>query len=518
MESGQHSENGQADAALAVTISGLTKAFDGVVVLKDVSLQINAGEVHGLIGANGSGKSTLIKVLSGFHKYDGLDELTVGGRVEKNPDFRAIAAQRFAFVHQDRCLVPNLTIAENCALTMGTPTGRLGQIDHRKEVARVKKVLGSVGIVADPNAALSTLGPAEGTLLAIGRAVSSVEPGAGSLLVLDEPTTALPESEVEVVLKTIRQIAGMGIGVLFVSHRLNEILESCDVVTVLKDGRVVGSRIPTAGTTADTLVELMLGRSLVKESHRREAPTGADPVLSVQDLNGPRISGISFDVRPGEVIGITGLVGCGKSELGRLIAGQQERMGLISIDGAEVRGNNPLAAVSHGISYVPSERLTTGSLPEMTAAENLTLPDLKSFTSVGRILGRREKSETASWMHETGTVPARPLQIFRNFSGGNQQKIVLSKWLRLKPKILVIDEPTQGVDVGAKEDVYRLIREAADRGTGIIVISSEPEEVARVASRVLVIDRGTVAADLRTNEISSDSVSEAIFTGRQLAS
>jgi ribose transport system ATP-binding protein len=502
----------------ALRVRGLTKSFNGVTVLRDVSLTINAGEIHGLIGANGSGKSTLIKVLSGFHRYDDIGEVEVAGEAVEHPDFRTFAARHFAFVHQDRCLIPELSIAENCALTMGSPTNAIGRISRRAERKRVTELLESVGVSADPDEPLAMLGPAEATLVAIGRAVRSIPGGEGSVLVLDEPTTALPTSEVTVVLSAIRRIADGGSGVLFVSHRLDEILEICDVVTVLRDGKVVGERVPTATTDVDGLVELMLGRSLVKVSHRREAAARTEPVLSVRGLGGPRVAGIDFDLSPGEVIGITGLVGCGKSEIGRLLVGRQERRGTVVLAGHPISPGSPKAAVRAGISYVPSERLQAGSLPEMTATENLSLPDLHSFTSTGRILARRERTETADWMKKTGTVPMNPAQIFRNFSGGNQQKIVLSKWLRLKPRVLVIDEPTQGVDVGAKEDVYRLIREAADAGTAVIVISSEPDEMERLTTRTLVIDRGEIIAVLEGDEITSDSVSDTIFSGKRAAS
>jgi ribose transport system ATP-binding protein len=501
----------------ALFLRGLTKSFNGVTVLRNVSLTINAGEVHGLIGANGSGKSTLIKILSGFHKYEHLDEVRIGGRVEEHPDFRMLAARHFAFVHQDRCLVPTLSVAENCALSIGYPHRWLGRISKRAEHRRVRELLNSVGVVAKPDQPLSELGPAEATLVAIGRAVRSVSGGAGSLLILDEPTTALPVSEVTVVLDAIRRIANEGSGVLFVSHRLDEIMDICHVVTVIRDGEVVADRLSTAEVDTDILVERMLGRPLVRVVHRRDPSPSQDPLLIARGLSGPRVSGVDLDVATGEVIGITGLVGCGKSELGRLLAGRQQRVGSVHVGGKEVPGNSPKEAVRSGIAYVPADRPST-SLPEMTAAENLSLPDLSSFTSRGRIVARRERDETAEWMRQTKTVPANPIQLFRDFSGGNQQKLVLAKWLRLKPRILIVDEPTQGVDIGAREEIYRLIRAAADEGTGTIIISSEPEEIAGLATFVLVIDRGKVSVTLKAAEITSDSVSEAIFSGRQQAS
>jgi ribose transport system ATP-binding protein len=517
MESGQHRE-GSERVGSAIALTGLYKSFDGTTVLRDVNLMVAAGEVRGLIGSNGSGKSTLIKVLSGFHKFDELKSFSLDGVSMDSPDFRTVAARHFAFVHQDRCLIPELTIAENCALTMGTPTKAFGKIDRRRERAQVAQVLQSVGIVANPSAKLSSLGPAQATLLAIGRAVASIAPGGGSVLVLDEPTTALPESEVAIVLQTIRQIADRGIGVLFVSHRLNEILDVCDSVTVLRDGAVVSDQIVTDNLTADRLVEQMLGHALVKQSQVREEAIVGVPILDVVAVSGPRVTSTSFDIAPGEVVGVTGLVGCGKSELGRLIAGQQLRGGRITLSGVVIAPDSPRASVAAGIAYVPSERLTVGSLPDLTAMENVTLPDLASFTANGRLSARREKEETTRWMEVTGTVPARATQIFRQFSGGNQQKIVISKWLRLNPKVLLIDEPTQGVDVGAKEDLYRLIREAADKGTAVIVISSEPEEIARLSTRAFVMDRGAIVSEFRGSQITIDSLSEAIFSGRQIAS
>lgn len=502
-----------------VAFAGLRKAFSGVPVLRGVDLSLRAGEIQGLVGINGSGKSTLIKILAGYYQYDGLTSFRFREVEIGQPDLRTLATEHFAFVHQDRGLVPVLSIADNCALTMGYPHRRGQAINRTAQRRQVRQLLEWMGIDADPDAPVSSLGPAEATLLAMGRALNSTRAGVGSLLVLDEPTSALPEAEIEVVVRTARRVAVQGSAVLFVSHRLEEVLTACDVVTVLRDGRIAEQRLPAARLARDDLVKAMLGRALL-DSARNPAPqtASASRVLDVAGLSGRIVRDLDLSVDRGEIVGVTGLAGCGKSELGRLVAGRDTpRAGRTTCSGKRVRPGSPRSALRAGVAYIPSERLGCGSLPSMTAFENLTLPDAGRFRRRGRLDPAAEIRETRAWMERTGTTPADPRLPFQNFSGGNQQKLVLAKWLRLRPAVLVVDEPTQGVDVGAKEDVYRLLRGTSAEGTAVLVLSSEPDELARICDRVLIMDRGRVVAELSGDAITGDGVTAEIFAGRKVA-
>ncbi len=495
-----------------LSIRHLTKSFNGVTVVDNAHLEIRAGEIHALVGPNGCGKSTIIKILSGFHRPDpGADIHLFGARLHYAE--RSLTQRLgLGFVHQDLALVPTLSVTENLALGAGYPTAGLWRIDWRTVRWRAADVLDQYSIRATPETPVSELGAADLTLLAIARALSSLPPDRPALLVLDEPTSSLAESEVGRVLDTVRQVAEGGNGVLFVSHRLGEVLSIADRVSVMRDGRIVAEP-STSGLTEEALVELMLGRPLERLVPESTSTAAMQPVLSVRDLSGFRLRDFSCELAPGEIVGVTGLLGSGKTELGRLLSGAQpRRSGDIRIQGRPVRLGVPRDAVRAGIAYLPPDRRTQSGIGALTAKENLTLPGLKAFWQGGRLQHRQERGETLKWMHRASIVPVEPDRQLSTFSGGNQQKLLFSKWFRLNPIILILDEPTQGVDVGAVHDLYQLIRHGADNGLAVLLLSSEWDDLARICHRVLILDRGRNVKELRGHELTADNIAKAVLS------
>jgi ribose transport system ATP-binding protein len=485
-------------------VDRLTKRFEGVPVVDHVSFEIRPGEIVGLVGQNGSGKSTILKMLARFHvPDDGTFEFGI-------PGGEPVTA---AFVHQDLGLVPELTITENLALGRGYPR-RLGAlIDWPRAKAEASRLLAEHGIDAGPDTLVQDLSLAARALLAIGRALVGVSASDQALLVLDEPTSSLAEREVEEFLDALARIVRRGGSCIFVSHRLDEVVRICDRVLVIRDGRLVGD-VAAADMTQDALVALMLGRQFGRIVARHAPVEVGETRLDVEGLRGNLLSDISFRVAAGEIVGVTGLLGSGKSELGRLLAGASARQGgRIAIDGDDVALDSPRDAVRAGIGYVPPDRRHQGGITGMSATENLTLPDTRSFRHpVTRLLDFRAESRAAvQWMERAGVRPRDPSQAFETFSGGNQQKLVYGRWIRLSPRVLVLDEPTKGVDVGAVGDLYDIIRQQAAAGAAIVIMSSEWHDLPGLCNRVLVLDRGRQVAELSDDALTVDHIAAVTF-------
>jgi ribose transport system ATP-binding protein len=505
------------DGLQLIRARGLGKVFDGVTVLHDADLEVGAGEIHALVGANGSGKSTLIKLLSGYH-------FPSAGQVDLVPDPQTGVAPQLAFVHQDLALVDSMSVLENVALSCGYPTGPMRRVRWREMRKRVAELLAEFDLDVDPLAEIGTLGGTERRLIAIARATYSLG-GDRGVLILDEPTAALPPDEVHRVFDVMRVVARRGCGVLFVCHNLEETLTVAHRVTVLRNGGVV-ALVDAKDVTVDALAEKMFGAVVDEVLHEgadsaappaRAIDRSGTPALSLQGVTSTRLRDVDIDVAPGEVVGITGLVGCGKSELARVLAGSQPmKGGTISVHGrAYRRFRSPRAALGAGISYVPPDRRRSGGVLTMDARENVTLSTVEEFVQGGRLRKRRELRSVAEQMVVVGAVPARPRQAFAAFSGGNQQKLVLARVLRIKPRVVVLDEPTQGVDVETIPELYRFIRLLADEGCAVLVISSDLEEIVEVSDRVAVMQDARAVAELTGNEITVERVGTAVARGRR---
>ena len=486
------------DAVLQV--NGLTKRFGGVTVVDHVSLAVGPAEVAGLVGQNGSGKSTLLKMLARFYRPDGGDFAIKGGKI--------------AFVHQDLGLVPSLSVTDNLALGRGYPRRSVGLIDWSRAEADAEAIIREHGIHAEPRTPVQGLSLADRALLAIGRALGAIGAADRPLLVLDEPTSSLPDKEVGRVLDALVRIARQGGAVIFVSHRLEEILQVADRVLVMRDGKLVADT-PRVALTHDGLVALMLGREFERIVARAPAgPAGGTARLRVEGLTGRLVQDFTCSVRTGEIVGITGLLGSGKSELGSLLAGASApSAGRVLVDGRPVTMRSPGDAIRAGIGYIPPDRRAQGGLLSMSATENLTLPNTRAFLRpFTRLLNlQAEEAATMGWMNRAGVVPPLPRQRFEAFSGGNQQKLVYGRSVRLMPKILVLDEPTRGVDVGAVADLYQIIREQAAGGAAVLLMSSEWEDLPRVCHRVIVLDRGRTVAELSGAQLTFEHIASVAY-------
>lgn len=496
-----------------VATRGMSKTFAGLRVLKDVDVEILPGEVHGLVGQNGSGKSTLIKILAGYHGPDEGSELFVEGKPISLP-LSSADPRHFgiSFVHQDLGLVETATVLEN--LRVGRYQTSLGwRISWSNEASITREALARIGSSLDPHALLSTVRDVDRALLAIARALEAVrQRGGGGLLVLDEPTAYLPRDAAERLFSAMRGVAEAGVGVLFVTHRLDEIEAITDRVSVLRDGVLVTTQA-TASVSHDQLVEHILGFSLDRlypEPHESHG----ERVVSVRGLSGERVQDFSVDLGRGEILGVTGLLGMGHEELPYLLFGaERARTGTLEIDGQthDLQGLSPRKAIDAGLALSPGNRRRDGGVSAATVTENLTLPSLGNYFQRGRLQYRREERNVGDMIRNFRVTPPDPAAELGTLSGGNQQKALLAKWFHREPTVFLVHEPTQGVDIGAKRQIFQLIREAADAGTSFIVASSEYEDLANICDRVLVLRDGRVVSSLHGSTLTEERLVEQCF-------
>lgn len=484
-------------APVALLVTNLSKTFAGQRALQHVDLTVGRGEVHALIGHNGSGKSTLVKTLAGVHDPDPDSATTViveGHKLELGSP-KASRAASLRFVHQDLGLVGALSVSDNFFLD-DDKSRPWGPLNRGVERATVAASLEELGYIIDPDVAVATLSESERTIVALGRALHGWETGTG-LVVLDEVTAAMPSSEATRLFVSVRELAARGTGVLFISHDLLEVLSVADVITVFRDGRRVATK-PAYDLDHDALVELMLGRSLAQSS--RSVTPGSSGrtrrVLKVAGLKGTRVRELTFDLDAGQVIGVAGLTGSGREDVASLLAGAATATGRIEVEGCSLSTGDPALAVDMGICHVPANRAVNGLLTTATVRENLNIAALRPFWRRLRLSKKAEQVEVKRWVDKLSVRSGGSETPIHNLSGGNQQKIVIARWLRTNPKVLILDEPTQGVDVGAKAEIYRFIEEAAKAGTAVLLCSTDLEELVRLSDEVIVMNRGRAVARL----------------------
>ena len=481
-------------------IEHLSKTFPGQKALDDVDLSVAPGEVHALVGQNGSGKSTLIKIVAGYHQPDPGSAAWVDGLPLSLGDGDAAIGLGIRIVHQDLGLVGDLNTVENLALTVGYRTGFGRRIRWSQERQRAKKELGALGITNfDVRAPVSSLSPSQRTAVAITRALSGWEKSA-KLLILDEPTATLPDDDVQRLFSVIHGLKERGVAILYVSHHLDEVFELADRVTVLRDAK----KIDTATVKHldhGSLIELIVGHR-IEQGTSSEVSLSDDVVLSVRGLWGASVKGIDFDVVRGEVLGIAGITGSGREHVLGLIMGQQPReVGVVTVEGRPVPNYRPRGAMDAGIAFVPADRAVRGAIAPMTVRENLTITDVGRNVAGGRIRRRREVAEANEWVSKLSIRLPSLEALIGLLSGGNQQKVMIAKALRLKPKLLMLDEPTQGIDVGAKDQIHRLIDDSAGAGVSTVVASTDTDELVRLCHRVIVMSEGRIAAILTGSDI-----------------
>jgi ribose transport system ATP-binding protein len=505
--------------AEALTIEGVSKSFGGRRVLADATIRVRQGETLGLVGQNGSGKSTLIKILSGVYAPDPGGRIAVLGRNMPLPVPPHEPGRRgMAFVHQDLGLFEDGSLLEN--LRIGRYQTGLGwRIRWRSEREACIASLRRVGIDASPDTPVHSLSQIDKALLAIARAVDQARTATdGGVLVLDEPTSYLPRDGVERLFSAVRELRADGFGIVFVSHRIDEILSLCDTVSVLRDGRVVGA-LDAPSATEDDIVETMLGRSLAG-FYPEHGETGGEVVFAARGVAGDGIDNLDIEVRRGEIYGVTGLLGMGQERLLYLLAGATKARGEIEVAGERIAlaGMTTRLARRAGIALLPADRLRASGVQEATAQENVTLATLGRYVRGGRVNKGLERSAALALMHDFQVQPPDPDRVLRTFSGGNQQKTLLAKWLTAEPKVLLLHEPTQGVDVGAKQQIFRLIRDAADAGVAVIVATTEYEDLAGVCNRVLVLREGRRAAELAGANLTQDRLVEECYRSERTTS
>lgn len=462
-----------------VSVHRLSKRFGGVQALDDISFEIQPGEIVGLCGENGSGKSTLIKILTKVYTADS----------------GTVAVDRVAVVHQDLGLVDSLPVRDNISVGVkyGTPT--LLPIRFRREDDRTRAVLRDLDVQLDLDVLVSELTSSERAIVAIVRAIRSLQ-GQCDLLILDEPTAYLSANEAEIVLNLIRRVSATGTAVIFVSHRLHEIALVAERVMVVRDGKLV-AEISAQEASPDAIVTAMLGRPLERFYPPRPSLTSDEVSLRVDHLRGGSVRDFSFEARRGEILGITGLTGMGQEDLAYLITGASPReSGTVSLSSGEVPAANPRGLLQQGIVLVPANRQRDGAWLEATASENISLPVLGNYFQAFFLRQRAEIRDATTLMAQYKTRPSQADLPVAAFSGGNQQKIVLSKWLRNKPTILLLDEPTQGVDAGARHDILETVMGMAAEGATVIMFSSDYEQLAQCCHRILVCRFGTLSATL----------------------
>ena len=487
---------------------GIAKAYGGVKALKGVSLTLDAGEVHGLVGANGAGKSTLIRILAGLAHADAGEVAIDGNTVALGNPARATELG-MNFIHQELAFVPGMTVLENIMLGLPKKT-RLGMVDWKAIARDIEPVARRVGITAPLNAEVKDLSTAENWLINICRALIRK----ARLIVMDEPTASLSAAESEKLFRIIEDLRNSGVAILYVSHRLDEILRLCHRVTVFRDGNSVAV-IDKDELTRGRLVHAIVGGEVEHLSHARDY-VRAETVLAVKGLTRlPKVDGVSLELHRGEVLGIGGLVGAGRSELMRLIYGaDRPDAGSMTLDGKPFLPKSPAQAVKAGLGLVPEERRAEGLLLTKSVAFNLQLANLLNIVRSPALplidYGKRENL-SAQIVRDLAVKTQSIETPVGLLSGGNQQKVVIGRWLLRAPKILILDEPTRGVDIGARADIHRLIRDLAARGMAVIVVSSEPDELPDLCDRVLVMAEGRIVRELTGASITRNAIVEASY-------
>lgn len=499
-------------ANAAIALAGISKSFTGLKVLSDVSFDLRAGEVHALLGENGAGKSTLIKIMSGLHQPDeGM--IKVAGHAVTFTTPRAAHHHGIATVHQELLLFPELTVAENVFLGQA-PRTSIGSIDWATMRRRARELLDSLdSFDLDIDIRVAALSVANRQRVEIARALAQD----AKVVIMDEPTAALAEADVQKLMGIVRSLKARGVGIIYVSHKLPEIFALADRVTVLRDGQHVGTK-DIAEVTEASLVSMMVGRPLDRLYPKKIGESG-EVALELRNISYRNVvRDVSFALRRGEILGIAGLVGSGRTETALTIFGiTPKTSGEIFLDGKPVEIGSPEAARDLGIAYVPEDRGQQGLVKSQSIAENIALANLKRVSSGWFVDAAKVLAEANAAITRFGVKARGPEQVVRELSGGNQQKVVLGKWLAATPKILIVDEPTRGIDVGAKAEIHLLLRKLAGEGMAILMISSELPEVLGMSDRVLVMNGGRIISTFAEGEVTAEAVGHAMTHTAQVA-
>jgi monosaccharide-transporting ATPase len=496
-----------------LSMRGLDKSFAGIPALRAATLEVGPGEIHALIGQNGAGKSTLIKLLTGYYKRDAGEVLFDGRQVEFSSPQEAQKAG-ISTIYQEINLVPYRSVTENICL--GRERRRFGLLDWSAMHAEAEALLARFNISIDVRRPLMAYPTAIQQMVAIARAIGFD----AKLVIMDEPTSSLDEKEVEVLFNVIRQLKAAGVSVIFVSHKLDELYAVCDRITIMRDGRTVRVADMNELSKLD-LVTTMLGRELNSVLHAHGNNHAADasqaPLLSVEHLAvGRKVRDVNFDVRPGEIVGLAGLLGSGRTEAARVVFGaDRPEAGTVRFGNTGKPASEPVDAIRAGMGFLSEDRKLEGIIPDMSVRENLTLAIMPQLARHGVVDEARSREIVDRFIERLGIRCSGPEQRIRELSGGNQQKVLLARWLCMNPRLLILDEPTRGIDVGAKAEILSLVRELATQGLGVLMISSELEEVVEAASRIFVLRDGHTVAELKGDAVTEQAVMAAMAHGHE---
>ena len=484
---------------IILRMKNISKRFPGVYALKNVNFELKRGEVHALLGENGAGKSTLIKVLGGiYHAEEG--EIEIEGKNVSITSVQDAEENGIAIIHQELVLVPYMSVAEN--IYLGREAGRGIFVDRSEMTKSAQKILDDLGMDIDARSLVKDLPIAKQQMVEITKAVSVNS----KILVMDEPTSSISDKEVENLFKIMRDLTKKGVGIVYISHKMSELDEICDRVTVMRDGEYVGTK-NVKETAKDELIAMMVGRTLTNYYVRDYGEPGEE-ILKVTGLSdGDKVKGVDFNVRKGEIVGFAGLVGAGRSETMQAIFGlAKEVTGEIYINGNKAEIHNPEEAIKYGLALVPESRKEQGLYLVQSVKYNTTIEVLKEFIGKFRVNDKRETEITQEYIDLMSTKTPSQAQKIGNLSGGNQQKVMIGRWLATKPKVLILDEPTRGIDVGAKSEIYAIMNNLVKTGVSIIMISSELPEIINMSDRVYVMAGGVVRGCINHEEISQENI------------
>ena len=485
----------------------ISKTFPGVRALNSVNLTIHPGEIHALAGENGAGKSTLMKIMTGVYRSDPGGEIRVDGANVVIRDPVHARELGISIIYQELAVVDNLTIAENIFLAR-EPLTPAKLIDHRKMRADASAVLSELDIKINPATPVSELSIGQKQMVEIARAISY----RSKLIVMDEPTASLSHHEATVLLRLVKKLAAQGIGIVYISHRLDEIFETANRITVLRDGETVDSR-PIGDMTRDLLVRKMVDRDLSQLFGRQQSYATDEVLMSVKNLRmlrptsqSARVSDVSFDLHKGEILGFFGLIGAGRTEIMEMIFGSRPASGEIQIAGKPVTIKKPSDAIDEGLGFVTEDRKEQGLVLGMSVRENFSLTHLADYCSFNFVDRRQERTRCLDYIRSLGIKTPSPEQKVVNLSGGNQQKVVIAKWVARKPRILIVDEPTRGIDIGAKAEVHALLNRLAQEGLAVIVVSSDLPEILAISDRVVVLKEGRLTGTFPRDQATQENI------------
>jgi inositol transport system ATP-binding protein len=480
-------------------VRGLSKSFLGIKALDNIHFDLNRGEVHAIMGENGAGKSTFMKILIGLLKADS-GSISLNSEQIEHMDVYSIMQKGIAMIHQEILMIPELTVAQN--IYLGRESKRAFLLDEKVIIQQAEELLSSMGLDIQVRTKAKYLSIAELQLIEIAKAVSNN----ASVIIMDEPSSALSEKEVEILFKIIKDLKNKGVAIIYISHKMEEIYQISDRITVLRDGQFIATK-NTADLDKNSLIALMVGRE-IEELFTTKSLAKDEIVLKVKNLHKKgKFSDINFEVHAGEVLGIAGLMGAGRTEIARAIFGLDSfDSGEILLKGKTVQIRSPKEAIKHGIGYVSEDRKALGFIPDLSVNQNISLSSILNYSKRWLIDEKKEREATAKIAHELKIKASGPNQKVINLSGGNQQKVVIARVLMASPLLIILDEPTRGIDIGAKQEIYKLIRELTKNGLAVIMISSELPEILGMSNRILVLSKGKQTAILTQKEANQEKI------------